>query len=312
MGYDKYLYDILCKIAVEKNLEIKGLSDDYIIEIKRQSEKNEKIYIFGNAFPLNNNVAQKICSDKSALSEILNINKIPCVPHLLYCYLDYNIYWNLETLKQQLQLYKSHLVVKDNNGSCGKNVFLVKNEKEIKKAVNLLVKNKLDIAVSPYIEDAKEYRIIMLDGECQVCYLKEKPFVVGDGISKLEKLISNKYKKFHFELPKCMLKTKPASGEQVYIGWKNNLKLNAMAKIITDQTFLKKALPLCKKIVKILNIRFCSIDLFETKDNLQVLEINSIVYMGCFSNFTHENFELTKKIFTLALEKSFESKTQYI
>ena len=69
MIYNDYVYKLLCELGKENNFKIKGFSQNYIIEVKK--DKNNLFYIYGNCFPLNNATSQKLCAEKSALSEIL-------------------------------------------------------------------------------------------------------------------------------------------------------------------------------------------------------------------------------------------------
>ena len=84
--------------------------------------------------------------------------------------------------------------MKDNKGYCGNNVFWVKNKTQIKKAVNKIFKQNLDLAVCPYVDIEDEFRLIMLNGECKVCYKKVRPYVIGDGKLNVKNLILKKCK----------------------------------------------------------------------------------------------------------------------
>lgn len=304
MKNSNYLFEILSEISKEKNYKIKGYSNNYIIEV---TNKNKTIFLYGNCLPLNNNASQKISADKSASFIVLSNNNIPCVEHKIIKNPSFNFGNTYNKMYDYLKENKNGIVVKDNKGSFGKNVFLVKNKNELKKSIDKIFSVNKDIAVSPYIEDASEYRLILLDNKLCVAYKKEKPFVVGDGKSCVKKLIKQKYGDFDFELGKKELNKKPKLNENFIVGWKNNLCFNSTPQIVTDTALKQKLFNLAKKVTKTLNLRFCSVDIFEQNSTLKVLEVNSIVSMEKFSNANNENYNLTKKIFTEALQKSFET-----
>lgn len=301
-----YLYKILTKIAEKKHYEIKGFSNNYIIEVLNKIKK-KSVFIYGNSFPLNNNSSQKICTDKAALYSVLDDKKIPCIEHKIVKNPMFKIGEINKQLSEFLHRYPKGIVVKDNKGSHGKDVFLVKNNKQLKVAVNKIFSKNLDIALSPYVENSCEYRVIMLDNSLCVAYKKIKPSVVGDGKHKVKNLITKAYKNFNFELDKKILSYKPKTNETVTIGWKNNLVFNSTPEIITNSTLKNKLFNLARKVTKTLNLRFCSVDIFETNLGLKVLEVNSIVCMEKFAEASETNYILTKQIFEMALEKSFES-----
>ncbi len=305
MKYNDYLFKLLSEIAIQKNFEITGLSDNYIIEIKDKNTK-KAFYIYGNRFPLNNASSQKICSDKSALSDVLTLNNIPHINHVLFKHPKYNIPWKFNTLKQLLVNNSNGLVVKDNFGSCGNNVYLVKTIFQLKRAVTKILKQGLDIAVSPYVNYENEYRLIMLDGKCEACYKKVRPFVVGDGKTSLNKIVKNKYSELNFTLPFFKRFITPKKEEKITIGWKHNLKMNSIPQNITDEKLKNDLINFAEKVLKVIKMNFCSVDLFIENEQIKVLEINSIVSMNGYANYSKENYNTTKNIFTKAIEASLK------
>lgn len=64
-----------------------------------------------------------------------------------------------------------------------------------------------------------------------------------------------------------------------------------------------------KKAAKVLNIRFASIDVIQTKTGeLYLLEINSGVFMKNFMNVAKDGKKIVKQIYSKAIEKMFEEK----
>lgn len=299
-----YLYNILTQIAKDKNYSVKGYSNNYIIEV---SNNKKSLFLYGNCLPLNNNSSQKISADKSALYSILSAKNIPCVEHVIVKHPSFDMGFAFDKIDEFLNNYQSGIVVKDNKGSCGRNVFLVKNKKDLKNAITKIFSKNQDIAVSPYLDNACEYRLIMLDNNLCVAYKKEKPFVIGNGKDTVKKLIKQNYGNFNFELSKTELNKKPKINEKFIVSWKNNLAFNSTPIVVTDANLKKRLTNLAKQVTKLLNLRFCSVDIFEQEKSLKVLEVNSIVSMEIFSKSSDENYKTTVKIFDKALQKSFEN-----
>ena len=115
MIYNDYLFKFLKEIVNEKDYQIKGFSQNYIIKILCK-KLNKSVYIYGNRFPLNNASSQKICADKSALSQVLTECKIPNVEHTFYKNPKFKTKLNYKQLKECLLNNPNGLVVKDNNG----------------------------------------------------------------------------------------------------------------------------------------------------------------------------------------------------
>lgn len=300
----QFLYNLLVEICKEKHYKINGFSYNYIIEI---SNNKKSVLLYGDCLPLNNNIAQKISRDKCALYETLSFKKIPCVKHELVKHPAYELGKNsYKILEEKLTNNSNGLVIKDNRGSCGRNVFYVKNNKELKNVANKIFSMWQDIAVSPFIENTCEYRVIILDGKLCVAYKKERPFIIGDGKNSIKKLVESKYNNFNFEIKKEDLNKKPKKDEKVLIGWKNNLCCNSIPQIITEKNLKNKLTKFAKKVTDALDLRFASIDIFDTKEGFKVLETNAIVSMEIFASISVDNYNLTKKIFSSALDKCFE------
>lgn len=304
MTYNDYVFKLLLELSASNNFSVKGFSQNYIIEV---SNNKDKFYIYGNCFPLNDASSQKLCADKSALSMVLKLNDVNCLEHELYKNPDYDPTFNINLIENKLKENPKGLVLKDNKGYCGNNVFWVKNKTQIKKAVNKIFKQNLDLAVCPYVDIEDEFRLIMLNGECKVCYKKVRPYVIGDGKLNVKNLIAKKYKDIKFDLPFKTLNTTPNKNEKIVLGWKHNLKWHSTPEEVVDKKLEKKLIEFAKKVVKTINLKFCSVDLYIEDDKIKVLETNSIVSMNSFANYLKENYNKTKQIFLEAVNASFNN-----
>ena len=304
MIYNDYIYKLLLELSTQNNFNVKGFSQNYIIEV---SNNKNKFYVYGNCFPLNNASSQKLCADKSALSMVLKLNNVDCLEHELYKNPSYQPNFNYKKLEEKLKQNPNGLVLKDNKGYCGNNVFWVKNKTQIKKAVNKIFKQNLDLAVCPYVNIEDEFRLIMLNHECKVCYKKVRPFVIGDGVSNVKNLMAKKYKDIKFNLPFKTLNKTPNKNEKVVLGWKHNLKWHSTPEEVEDKNLKQKLITFAKKVTKTINLKFCSVDLYVEDNKIKVLETNSIVSMNSFANYSKENYNKTKQIFLEAVNASFKN-----
>ena len=298
-NYNLDFYNFFASVAKDLNCTIKSLCNNYVLEVF-SIDKNKRFYIIGNSLPLNNNVAQKICSDKSATSVVLKKNNIDCVEHFLLKNPALLKDWNDSIFDKILKEYKI-VVVKDNNGSCGNLIFKANSIKDAKRYAQLIFNQNKDVCLSPFLNYTKEYRLIMLNNKCEICFAKEKPFVIGDGKNNLNFLVEKKFgknacKKLEFEK-----KYKPKKDEKYVVGWKNNLKMFAGVEDIQDKILKRKLEGIAKACTKALDINFCSVDIVEAEGKLKVLEINSIVsvlgYAGSSANRLKQSRALFKKAF---------------
>ena len=297
--YNLTHYNFFADVAKDLNCTIKSLSNNYIFEVF-SIDKNKKFYIINNALPLNSNTSQKACADKCATSIILTQNKVDCVEHMLLKNPNVIKNWDKQALQNLIDEYKT-VVVKDNSGSCGLMVYRAKNVKEIQKYANQIFKNGKDVAVCPYINYENEYRLIMLNHKCEICFKKIRPFVEGDGKSNIKSLVLNKYGKEALDiLEDINANQKPKEKEVVTVGWKSNLEMFSTPEDITDKTLKKTLETLAKKCTKALGTTFCSVDIIDDNGIFKVLEVNSIVSVQKYAGYSAENYKKAKLMFKKA------------
>lgn len=269
-------------ICEEENIEYKLLSKNWIIEL---SKNNCKKYICGYKFPLNDHAMGEILDDKYATYEILKSNGIPVVEHnILYSINNTNEYAKkcnqIEVVKNYFENHNKKIVLKPNNGTCGKNVFMINEEIELTKYINQLLLNNFSICYSPYYEIVNEFRVIVLNNKIKLLYKKIKPQVKGDGVKSIRELLYD----FNFRYFKNKLDDKKydeilKKNECFEYCWKYNLSQGAIINLekIDDYQQINE---IVKKILKRIEIKFAAIDIIKTKDNrFYVLEINSGVMM---------------------------------
>ena len=296
---------IIKEICRENNIELSSFSGDWVFMLK----KGDKLkYILSYQFDLNTAAVQGICKDKCALSDILVHHEVPCAEHVFFTtpvssYLPKS--GNSKRLQQLLDKH-SKLVCKPNEGASGKNVFAVSNGGELEFAMAKIFESAESMAVSPYYEIEKEYRVIVLDGVVKLAFSKEIPYVKGDGYSSLAELISKSSSQvLPADMDRIDLGQVLEKDEVWKYGWKHNLAHGAIAQVVSDEVLIKKLSDLAVKASHVLNIRFASVDIIFTDGSYRVLEINSGVMMEHFASSSPENYAKAKEIYKDAIDVMF-------
>lgn len=293
---ESFLSKLLSEICVEKGIELEFFSYKYIAKLT----KDEKVrYIIGNSFGNNSSSSAKLATDKCCTYEILKSYNVPVIEHNFVNTLNSNLDFT--------EKYNYDVVIKPNKGSEGKSVEHVTNLKDIKKVTNKIVRYEKAAAVCPFHEIKSEYRTFYLDGQTLLTYDKLRPYVTGDGVSNVKKLVKlQDLKHINFEeMSKEELHYIPEKGEKRRISWKHNLCYGSKPQIITDKDKLNKIQDIVKRAAQAIDITFASVDIVElVTGELMVLEINSAVTMTKFVEY--EGHDYSKEIYGKAIDKLFE------
>ena len=312
MKEESIFKNMIYEICQEKGIDYQLLSFNWIIELK----KDDKIrHIVGNRFDLNPESSAKIACDKYATYLVLNANKVPSVEHRMFFnistrnnYVPENgIYSDIIAFFQE----KEKVVIKPNSGSEGLNVFLCSSLKEVEEAINTIFKSSHSLSVCPFYNIKTEFRTIVLNGEVKLIYGKERPYVVGDGVSSVgtllksvflpnKRVVEDNLKNINFEYV-------PKKGEKVMLSWKFNLSGGAYPKLLEKGEMYNKLEKLALDAARVTNIKFASIDIIqEEDDSLFVLEINSGVCTSLFLKEKDEAYDLIKSIYSEAIDEMFK------
>lgn len=309
----KAFHKIIDELCYENKIEQKKISYGWIRELKKDNIVRN---IIKYQFDLNTAVSCNIANDKFATYEVLKANSIPTIMHKMIFnsrtrsqYFDENY---LDTVKELLEDNNNKIVIKANDSCEGKDVYFCSNEQEINATIKkLFSENKDSLSACPFKEIEYEYRVIYLDGEVLYTYKKRKPYIVGDGVSKIKDLINKKYSNIKLDYMKNLnLDAILKSGECYEISWKHNLNGGAEPILIDESDkYIDKVKEIAVEAGKALNISFASIDIAQTKDmELLVMEINASVCMNKFSDMMPNGYEIAKAIYSKALLKMFKQK----
>ena len=300
-GNDRNLVKMIKQIAIEDDIKIVGSRDGWIF---RLTKNNMNKHIIGHRFELNSKGVNALCDHKSSASEILQKNNVEVVEHISFPSPvnneDLSQYEYLDKMKQYLSLHKK-IVIKPNDGSMGYNVERVNTEKELEEAIIKISKMTKEIALSPYYEIKNEYRVIILDDEIKLVYLKEVPSIIGNGKDSIRKLIDD-----NIQVDDNLdIDYVPKNNELVILNWKHNSTYGSSGKIIDDPKIINKLTKLSIKTSEALDLVFASIDIVEVDNKYMVLEINAGVMMEHFSSLSEENYKKAKEIYNDAIDLMF-------
>ncbi len=295
---------IIREICQELNIEFNLLSKDFIIKLEKDGLVK---YIYGYKFPLNDHALGLILDDKYATYEILNDYNLPTI-EMIPVFLNYN----QEELKNYLKKYQT-LIVKANNGTCGTEVYKVNTEAKLFSTVNNLLTKNAPVCLSPFYNVINEYRVIILNNQVKIMYGKIKPTIIGDGKHTIKELLltfnynyyshSKNLENLNFDLKKI-----PKFQEKIEISYKFNLSNGSIIFEIEDLKLRNELKELALKTVKLLNIKFASVDIIKTIDNkLLILEINSGVMMDNFIKLHKSGSLIAKEVYKTAINNLFVS-----
>ena len=294
----KTFNEIIKKIGEELDIKVTLLSDNWLTIL----EKEDKIhYIQGYKFDLNNHGIGNIMDDKGLFHDLLEYKNLPVVKQI-------NIYkkYNKKKILDYLKSNRNTLIVKGNIGTCGNNVYLVKNEKELFDRLDYLLKLQDNVSLSPYYEIVNEYRVIVLNNVARIVYGKIKPEITGDGIHTKGELAS-KFNSYFIKHQIDNYQYIPKLNEKIELDFRFNLSNGAILFTDIKPDLKEKLINIALNTSKKLNIVFGSIDIIHTKNNeLLVLEANSGVMMNNFINLYKNGYDEAYNIYRDAIILMFK------
>ena len=310
MKNESVFYNIINELCIEKGIEQELLSFDWIRQLKKDGKIRNLIRY---QFDLNSYNASRIAGDKYATYALLSKNNIPIMEHkMIFNPESREEYFAESQIEDAIKLLHKNkrIIIKANQSSKGKHVFLCHSESEVRKTITeLLEQNKDSLSACPFLNIDYEYRAVYLLGEILYIYKKEKPYVIGNGKNTIEELIKSKFgEEFVVNyIDGVDYKSILQCGEKKTISWKHNL-CNGASPVIIDEKdyYYQKVKEMALASGKIININFATVDIALTdKKELLVMEINSSVCMDKFAEFAPNGYEITKKIYDKAIDAMF-------
>lgn len=298
---------LIKEICAGEGISFSAFSDGYILLLQKNGKK---MYIYGNKFANNNASAERICDDKAGLSELLAANGIPCVPHRFFGSPAANWYSSAPEKDKAALLYMLNaspggLVIKENSGSGGINVYKVTNEAQLLRAVEKVFNASPFLAAAPYVDIKHEYRVLMLGTEYRYAFEKIRRTVTGNGKNTVNELLTQRYGENAF-LTDERGSLVPKDGEKYLPEWRHNLGQGALPELVKSTELQGELAALAARCMVALSLDFASVDIIDDGKGLRVLEINSGVMTDSFSSFSDEYYRLASNALRAAVNKYFE------
>lgn len=307
----KNFKEIIKEICIEDNINCKFLSKDWVIMLEKDGKTR---FISGYKFDSNSHGLGLIADDKYALYEVLKSKNIPIIEHKIVYNktnnLDYAIGCNTyEYVKEYFHKNNENIVIKPNEGTCGKNVFNITDVNEIDIILDKIFLKNFSISICPFYKIKHEYRAIMLDGENALLYAKYLPVVTGDGQKSIRQLLLDfNYDYFVNKLDDSKYDEVLPKNKTFEYSWKFNLSQGSIAKKVNDKILQDRLIKIAKQVCNEINLKFGSVDIIETTDNeLLVLEVNSGVMLENYVRLNPQEYTTVKNIYRNAIKSLFKN-----
>ncbi len=297
-------------------IEVKHLSDNWAIQLKKNGITK---YIIGYTFPLSDSICYKIAGNKNLCSDILNENNIANVPHQVVFSPSVlerrrSNKSNYEIIQQFISGNGFPFLIKKNNSTKGEGVYFINNEAELENILTKVYSTDSTLCLSPYRENIREYRNIILNGVCLLSYEKQIPYVIGNGKSSTIELISefirennsNSFESGKFFDASLLGKINyiPKPNEKIFLQWKHNRFFGTRYEMVNNLSIKKLAINAAQAVTA----KFASVDIIHSeKYGLEVLELSPsvIIHFPIFCPESLSNNDQRTEIYRLALKELF-------
>lgn len=170
--YDQMLY----QICEEEGIKLRFLSRNWM---KRLEKDGQVRFIMGYKFGLNPQSAGLTADDKFATFEALNYAGIPVMRHeILYEFDNQSSFAQRcnspEYILGLLREWGGQMVIKANMGTCGRQVFKITRPDQLVEVLPKVFKQSYSASLCPFYNIEHEYRVVLLDGEEKLSYMKTK------------------------------------------------------------------------------------------------------------------------------------------
>ena len=299
------------EISEELGLKCTLLSKDWIFMLEKEGVTR---FLAGYKSSLNDHALGMVIDDKYALYDVLKEKRLPVS--------EYNIVYgervledyaigcnNFSYVRKYFYDHNQDIVLKPNDGTCGRDVYRVRDINELEELYNRLTRKYFSINMGPFYHIKNEYRFIVFDGQVRIAYKKNKPVVYGDGISTIRDLLIRFNKRyFTSRLNDPMYDRVLASGEEFEYNWKFNLSQGAVASKIDDTDLYNKLKSIALNSAETVGLRFGSVDIIVTEEgNALILEMNSGVMLENYIEQFSDGYENAKALYKDVIREMFRN-----
>ena len=299
------------EICNELGIKCTLLSKDWIFMLEKDGVTR---FLAGYKSALNDHALGSVVDDKYALYDVLKEKNIPVA--------EYNIVYgervkedyakgcnSFDYVKKYFYDHNQEIVLKPNDGTCGRDVYRVRDINKLEELYNKLTRKYFSINMGPFYHIKNEYRFIVLDGKVRIAYKKNKPVVYGDGVSTIRDLLvkfNNKF--FTSKLNDPIYDRVLNSGEEYEYNWKFNLSQGAVASEITDRDLYNKLENIALNASSEIGLRFGSVDIIVTDDDKAlILEMNSGVMLDNYVEQFSDGYDKAKELYKDVIIEMFRN-----
>ncbi len=313
LNSQRIFVDAVKRYCSDHGIAVDIRSQGWLIVMRRELKTH---FTLGYDVGLNSAMAHRIANDKSATAEVLAMSGIACIPHTLFLNPRLNAHippqGSWEAMVDLLDRSPRGIVIKPNEGTSGRDVFLATRRPALELAVNKIFASHLSLAISPYVEIEDEVRVILIDDVPAIAYRKDRPAVAGDGKHSLLELAlaatpperrSTVLPGMLADLDRAELDAILPLGQRRVLNWRHNLDSGATPIVLEDDEIRQACVQLAIRAARAIGIRFASVDVVRVDGDWRVLEINSGVMMEALSK---RHPELVYATYSAALDKVFE------
>ncbi|WP_148296905.1 ATP-grasp domain-containing protein [Halalkalibacter akibai] len=167
-----YLAMIQHSVSADQ-VSFKEISPDYLYRVQRG---NDSFIMHDVEVGLNNSSSMKLAQSKSGTYSVLHHAGVPAVEHHFLLnnqsrFAKGNAY---DLAAKFFQKHNEKVVLKQDNGSQGVNVFKIETSEDLKAQLSHLFSLQLNACLSPFYTSTYEYRMIVLKGEVKLLLAKER------------------------------------------------------------------------------------------------------------------------------------------
>lgn len=302
-------HQIIKEICKEWEIDYSILSKDWVIMLRKD---NKTRYICGYKFDLNKHALGLALDDKYATYDIMKAIELPIIEHNIVYGPNNNSPFaqgcnNFDYLKELYYKYNENVVLKINDGTCGRNVNHIIDLDELNKSYQDLSTKSYSLSLCPFYDIESEFRVIILNDEIKLMYKKIRPIVAGDGKSTIKDLLQ-KFNPQYFSEYNDENKDQILNKDEIFeYDWKFNLSRGSKATNEITDIEKERVSQIAKMTAANINLGFGSVDIIKTiTGDYYVLEINSGVMMENYIVQIPGGYNHAKEIYKEAVRSMFE------
>ncbi len=205
--------------------------------------------------------------------------------------------------------HKCDIVLKPNDGTCGRDVYRVQDLNNLERLYDKLTKKYFSINMGPFYNIKNEYRFILLNNEVKMSYCKNKPFVYGDGKRTIRELLIDFNENFFRNRLNDSKYDRVLQPDEIFeYNWKFNLSQGAVASRIENEELYNKLKKIALDASSAVGMSFGSVDIIVTEDNnVLILEMNSGVMVDNYIEQFIDGYDKAKELYKDVIIEMFRN-----